>query len=64
MDKKFIKEINQSDLFYDYYNKWIGVYKKETVKEVTMQQYLMILSWIQKIAANININKITRINYQ
>lgn len=36
-----LKEIKETDLFCEYYAKWITVYKKGAIRKVTMDKYLM-----------------------
>ena len=38
-------ETKQTDLFYEYYAKWITVYKKGAIRKVTMDKYLMTQKW-------------------
>ena len=57
-------EIQENDLFYEYYSKWIIVYKTGAVKNVTLKKYMMTLSWLKKLAPELKINEISRITYQ
>lgn len=59
-----LKEAKNMDLFYEYYEKWIGVYKKGAVRDVTMQKYRMTLHWLQRLAPQLKLCELTRINYQ
>lgn len=52
------------DLFHDYYSKWIEVYKKGAVREITLRKYLMTHDWIKKLAPDLQIKDLNRISYQ
>lgn len=60
MDSDFSKE----DLFCDFYEKWIEIYKRGSVRQITLNKYLMTLSWIKKIAPNLLLKDLNRIKYQ
>jgi integrase len=53
-----------SELFYQYYARWIKVYKEGAIRKVTMQKYLMTQAWIEKLIPNLQTCELTRINYQ
>ena len=59
-----IKAIKNTDLFCDYYENWIKVYKEGAVREITLQKYKMTLSWIRKIVPTLQLNNMNRIVYQ
>ena len=44
-----LDETKKTDLFYDYYSKWIMVYKKGAIRKVTMDKYLMTQKWLEKL---------------
>lgn len=56
--------IKESDLFYDYYEQWITVYKEGAIRKVTMDKYYLTLSWIKKLVPELKICDLTRITYQ
>lgn len=62
--EKMLIEIKETDLFSDYYSKWLSVYKKGAIRSVTMKKYQMTLSWIKRLVPELRINEITRITYQ
>ena len=37
-----LNEIKKTDAFYDYYEKWIAVYKKGAVRDVTINANLKV----------------------
>lgn len=60
MDSDFSKE----DFLYEFYEKWIEIYKRGSVRQITLNKYLMTLSWIKKIVPNLVIKDLNRIRYQ
>lgn len=59
-----LDEIKKTDSFCEYYAKWIVVYKKGAIRNVTMDKYLMTYRWLEKLIPNLKICEITRIVYQ
>lgn len=55
---------DNNELFYVYYERWIKVYKEGAIRKSTMQKYNLTLGWIKKLAPNLKIKELTRINYQ
>lgn len=59
-----LKNINKTDLFYDYYTQWITVYKEGAIRKVTMDKYLLTKEWIRRLAPELKVCELTRITYQ
>ena len=59
-----LSTIKETDLFYEYYAQWIGVYKEGAVRKVTMDKYRMTLSWLKRLAPNIRLCDMSRVTYQ
>lgn len=57
-------KLKNNQLLRDYYGQWIKVYKEGAVRNVTLKKYEMALDWIDKIAPNLLLTNITRIEYQ
>lgn len=55
---------NKNELFHEYYTKWIKVYKEGAIRKVTMQKYLMTLTWLKKLVPTLMVSEFTRIVYQ
>lgn len=55
--------INQ-ELFYQYYSRWIRIYKEGAIRKATMSKYLITLEWLKKLAPNLMLCDLNRINYQ
>ena len=54
----------KDELFSDYYKRWIDVYKKGAVREVTMNKYRMAHTWRMKLAPDLKLADLDRIIYQ
>lgn len=59
-----LRKITKQDLFYEYYAHWIAVYKQGAIRKVTMDKYLMTLKWVEKLAPELKVCEVNRINYQ
>ncbi len=57
-------DINKDDLFCDYYEKWIKIYKEGAIRKVTLNKYKMTLRWLRKLIPDLKIKDLTRISYQ
>lgn len=55
---------NKKELFSDYYEKWISIYKEGAIRKVTMDKYKLTLQWIKKLAPKLKIADLDRITYQ
>ena len=53
-----------NELFCNYYDRWIQVYKEGAIRNSTMQKYKLTAKWLKIIAPKIKINELTRISYQ
>ena len=53
-----------NELFCNYYDRWIQVYKEGAVRNSTMQKYKLTAKWLRIIAPKIKIYELTRISYQ
>lgn len=58
------KNINQLQMFCDYYERWIDVYKSGAVRRVTMDKYLMTHKWLLRLVPDLKIMDLDRIRYQ
>lgn len=55
---------DKTELLWDYYEKWISVYKEGAIRDVTLQKYKMTQSWVKKLAPNLKLCELNRISYQ
>ena len=59
-----VKETKQSELFCDYFERWVKVYKDGAIRKVTMNKYLLALSWLRKLIPELRMCDMDRIAYQ
>ena len=59
-----LDEFNKTDLFCDYYARWIEVYKNGAIRKVTLDKYLMTHQWLKKIVPKLRLCEVNRIVYQ
>ena len=64
MTKKTNSTISQNELFWVYFERWIKVYKDGAIRKVTMDKYLLALSWLKKLIPNLLLSGMDRIAYQ
>lgn len=57
-------DISNLELFHNYYAQWITIYKEGAIRKVTMDKYLITLSWIEKLAPQLRLCDLSRITYQ
>ncbi|MHC6180971.1 site-specific integrase [Clostridium sp. JNZ X4-2] len=57
-------KVKGTDLFYQYYEQWITVYKDGAIRKVTMDKYLMTKKWLEKLIPKLIICDLNRITYQ
>lgn len=54
----------KTELFCDYYAKWISVYKEGAIREVILTKYKMTQRWLKKLAPDLTLSGLNRISYQ
>lgn len=59
-----LNEVKKTDLFCDYYEKWIKVYKEGAIRKVTLDKYKMTQAWLKKLAPTLTLCDLNRITYQ
>lgn len=66
LEKKVIMvhTIAHTEIFHQYYKRWIIVYKEGAIRDVTMSKYLMTHQWLVKLMPSLQIHDLTRIKYQ
>ncbi len=57
------KEISE-ELFSDYFERWIRVYKEGAIRKVTMNKYLLAHTWLKKLIPDLKMCDMDRIAYQ
>lgn len=54
----------ETELFYEYYAKWISVYKEGAIRKVTLDKYYMTQRWLVKLVPDLRVCDLNRITYQ
>ena len=54
----------QKELFSDYFERWITVYKEGAIRKVTMDKYKLSLSWVKKLVPKLKLCEMDRVAYQ
>lgn len=60
----FMSKIKSTQLFHEYYEEWINLYKVNAIRTITLNKYYMSLKWIIKLAPNLRLCDLTRRSYQ
>src|SRR5699024_5366468 len=58
------KRKEQNQLFYEYFEKWIELYKIGAVRQVTLNKYYMTLQHMTNLAPNLQMKDLDRQTYQ
>ena len=53
-----------TQLFCEYYEQWVKVYKEGAIRPVTLRKYEVSLSWLRKLIPEVRMCDMTRIVYQ
>ena len=59
-----LSDFQSTDLFCEYYSRWITVYKKGAIRKVTLDKYFMTHRWLVKLVPDLRICDLNRIAYQ
>lgn len=59
-----MNQFARTDLFCDYYARWVSVYKEGAIRKVTLDKYLMTQEWLKKLIPEVRLCDMTRIVYQ
>ena len=59
-----LNELSKDDLFCVFYKEWIAVYKEGAVRQVTLNKYLLALTWLEKLVPDLKLSDLDRIAYQ
>ncbi|MBU4691315.1 site-specific integrase [Mycoplasma zalophi] len=51
-------------LFYKYFENWISIYKKGSIRNITYSKYKLTLDWLIKLVPDLRVCDIDRITYQ
>ncbi|MGN0499225.1 MAG: site-specific integrase [Acutalibacteraceae bacterium] len=59
-----LSDFQSTDLFCEYYSRWITVYKKGAIRKVTLDKYFKTHRWLVKLVPDLRICDLNRIAYQ
>ncbi len=54
----------RTTLFVIYYEKWLEIYKKNAIRDVTMKKYKLTLKWLKRLIPKIRLCDLDRMEYQ
>lgn len=58
------KHTKGSELFYEYYAKWISIYKEGAIRDVTLKKYKMTQKWLNILVPHLKMCELNRVTYQ
>lgn len=58
------RDIDRAQLFCEYYQQWVEVYKKGAIRDATMAKYLMTQKWVKRLAPELKLSELSRTAYQ
>lgn len=58
------KNNENTELFCEYYAKWISIYKEGAIRKITLDKYKMSQKWLEKLAPTLKLCELSRISYQ
>ena len=58
------KQNTKHELFHEYYDRWIHIYKEGAIRNVTMDKYKMTQLWLKRLIPTLEICQLTRTTYQ
>ncbi len=56
--------LSKDDLLCHYYGEWIKIYKEGAIRSVTLRKYYMALNWLNRLAPDLKLSQLDRIQYQ
>ena len=59
-----MRQTSRTDVFCDYYRRWIEVYKEGAVRKVTLKKYLLTHGWLEKLVPKLTMEELDRMAYQ
>lgn len=63
-ENNMLHDFKKTDLFCDYYAKWIEMYKQGAIRKVTLDKYFMTHQWLKKLVPKLQLGDMNRIVYQ
>lgn len=59
-----VRKNKSNQLFHEFYEEWVEVYKEGAIREVSLQKYYITQKYLEKLVPNLKVSEITRRNYQ
>lgn len=59
-----LERIEKENLFCDYYEQWVLVYKEGAIRSVTMAKYRLTQQWLRKLIPDLKLCDLNRTTYQ
>ncbi len=59
-----LEQLQRTEVFHEYYARWIRVYKEGAIRKVTMDKYWMTHAWLKKLIPELKLCDLNRITYQ
>ena len=59
-----LEKIEKENLFCDYYEQWVSVYKEGAIQSVTMAKYKLTQQWLRKLIPDLRLCDLNRTTYQ
>ncbi len=56
-----LNNVKHTDLFCDYYEKWVAVYKEGAIRKVTLDKYKMTISWLKRLVPELVLRDLTEL---
>lgn len=63
-EKVMLNEARTTDLFADYYENWVKIYKEGAIRNVTLEKYKMTQAWVKRLVPDLRLCEMTRVVYQ
>lgn len=59
-----IEEVKEKDLFCEYYEQWVSIYKEGAIRPVTLLKYNMTIKWLHELIPQVRLCDLDRMCYQ
>ncbi|EJF33338.1 hypothetical protein JC2156_07000 [Weissella koreensis KCTC 3621] len=59
-----MRKSKKTQLFYEYFEEWINLYKVDAVRPVTLDKYMMTLKWVRRLEPTLTLENLSRRSYQ
>lgn len=59
-----LENVQKTELFHEYYEKWVHVYKEGAIRKVTMEKYRITHLWLTRLVPDLRMCDLNRLTYQ